>query len=148
MSFAKHFKELLENLDLTQAGLSRASGIPSSLISEYYNGIKKPALANIIVIANAMNIPIDMLVGNLNDNTPIVLNDMEKKLINSIREMNVEQRFKVYDYAAFAESKSMRSMPPVNREVALAARDGNVDKKREFIKQNDKKPDTSEDEFE
>ena len=148
MSFAKLFKEHLKNQDLSQAEVSRASGVPSSLISEYCKGTKKPALANIIHIANAMRLPMDILVGNLNDNELMVLNDMEKKLIDSIRKMNVEQRFKVYDYAAFIASKSTRRMPPVNQDVALAARDGNVDKKREFIKPNTKKPDTSEDEFE
>lgn len=44
MDFPTTLKMLLDNKDMTQADLSRSSGIPTSLISNYARGLKRPRL--------------------------------------------------------------------------------------------------------
>lgn len=61
--FKSILARLLEDKDLTQADLCRKTGIPTSLMSNYMKGSKSPALSNAILIAEALNVSLDILSG-------------------------------------------------------------------------------------
>ena len=63
MGFNENLKLLLLEKNMKQADLRRMTGIQTSLMSEYINGRKSPTIGNAILIADALNISLDDLVG-------------------------------------------------------------------------------------
>lgn len=63
MGFNENLKQLLQDRKLKQADLCRMTGIQTSLMSEYLGGKKSPTIRNAILIADALNISLDTLVG-------------------------------------------------------------------------------------
>ena len=63
MGFNENLKLLLLEKNMKQADLCRMTGIQTSLMSEYINGRKSPTIGNAILIADALNISLDDLVG-------------------------------------------------------------------------------------
>lgn len=63
MGFDENLKWLLIEKNLKQADLCRLTGIQTSLMSEYISGKKSPAIGNAILIADALDISLDTLVG-------------------------------------------------------------------------------------
>lgn len=63
MGFNEQLKLLLINKNLKQADLCRLTGIQTSLMSEYISGKKSPAIGNAVLIADALNVSLDTLVG-------------------------------------------------------------------------------------
>lgn len=63
MGFNENLKLLLLEKNIKQADLCRMTGIQTSLMSEYINGRKSPTIGNAILIADALNISLDDLVG-------------------------------------------------------------------------------------
>lgn len=63
MSFNDNLKLLLKDKNLKQADLCRMTGIQTSLMSDYLGGKKNPTIGNAILIADALNISLDTLVG-------------------------------------------------------------------------------------
>ena len=61
MSFADSLKAAASDKSLKQADICRATGIPSSLISDYFNDIRKPGFDHLFNIARALNITVDEL---------------------------------------------------------------------------------------
>lgn len=90
-------RDLLVEKDLSQADLSRATGIPTSLISNYLSGKKSPSLTNSILLANALHVTLDELAGVTKRvknnpssevdaaNDTSVATDIEDDLLDSIR---------------------------------------------------------------
>lgn len=63
MGFNDNLKLLLKDKNLKQADLCRMTGIQTSLMSDYLGGKKSPTIGNAILIADALNISLDLLVG-------------------------------------------------------------------------------------
>ena len=63
MKFQTRLKEILAERELKQADLCRATGIPTSLMSNYVKGKASPTLDNAIKIAEKLNVTLDELVG-------------------------------------------------------------------------------------
>lgn len=63
MDFGKNLKCLLIEKHLKQADLCRMTGIQTSLMSEYIGGKKSPTIGNAILMADALDISLDTLVG-------------------------------------------------------------------------------------
>lgn len=63
MGFNDNLKLLLKDRNLKQADLCRMTGIQTSLMSDYLGGKKSPTIGNAILIADALNISLDTLVG-------------------------------------------------------------------------------------
>lgn len=63
MGFNEQLKLLLINKNLKQADLCRMTGIQTSLMSEYISGKKSPTIGNAVLIADALNVSLDTLVG-------------------------------------------------------------------------------------
>jgi transcriptional regulator with XRE-family HTH domain len=62
MTFADNLKAVLADRNLKQADLCRMTGIPSSLISDYFNDVRKPGFDHLFNIARALNLTVDELV--------------------------------------------------------------------------------------
>lgn len=63
MNISEILANLLREKNLKQADLSRLTGIPTSLISNYIKGIKSPTLTNSIKLAEALGVSVDELAG-------------------------------------------------------------------------------------
>lgn len=63
MGFSESLKILLLERNMKQADLCHLTDIKSSLMSEYISGKKSPAIGNAILIADALDISLDTLVG-------------------------------------------------------------------------------------
>lgn len=70
MGFNDNLKLLLKDRNLKQADLCRMTGIQTSLMSDYLGGKKSPTIGNAILIADALNISLDTLVGKDTYSTP------------------------------------------------------------------------------
>lgn len=70
MGFNDNLKLLLKNRNLKQADLCRMTGIQTSLMSDYLGGKKSPTIGNAILIADALNISLDTLVGKSTYSSP------------------------------------------------------------------------------
>lgn len=63
MGFCNNLKLLLHDRNLKQVDLCRKTGIQTSLMSAYIGGKKSPTIGNAILIADALDISLDTLVG-------------------------------------------------------------------------------------
>lgn len=70
MDVKTKLSELLEEKGMKQADLSRITGIPTSLISNYLKGVKSPSLSNAVTLASALNVTVDELAGLSNEDAP------------------------------------------------------------------------------
>jgi transcriptional regulator with XRE-family HTH domain len=70
MNFSRTLKAILNERQLKQADLCRMTGIQTSLMSDYLNDKKSPAITNAILIADALGISLDTLVGKKNTAAP------------------------------------------------------------------------------
>lgn len=67
MTISETLSKLLDERDLKQADLSRMTGIPTSLISNYIKGTKSPSLSNAVALSKAFGVSIDTLAGLTDD---------------------------------------------------------------------------------
>ena len=63
MGFHENLTVLLKDRNLTQAELCRQTGVQTSLMSEYLSGKKSPTIRNAALIADALSITLDALIG-------------------------------------------------------------------------------------
>lgn len=88
MNNANYFKlklnKLMKENRISQADLSRVTGIPTSLISNYVTGKKSPALSNAKIISDALGVSMDELAGNMS-HFDERLTEEEKELIELYR---------------------------------------------------------------
>lgn len=70
MSFNDNLELLLNERNLKQADLCRMTGIQTSLMSNYLGGKKSPTIGNAILIADALNVSLDTLVGKATYSSP------------------------------------------------------------------------------
>lgn len=87
MDFSTNLRNILEKKQLKQADLCRMTGIQTSLMSDYIKGKKSPAISNAILIADALNMSLDILVGkdktsieNIESENSFELNERFKKI--------------------------------------------------------------------
>ncbi len=67
MEFSKRLFYILSNANISNAELSRATGISTARISNFYNGKDMPSLNNALTLANYFKCSMDFLLG-LSDN--------------------------------------------------------------------------------
>ena len=93
-AFSRALVELMKRNGMSQADLSRVSGVKKSAISTYVNDTSEPSLINARKIADALNVRIDMMVGlePLGDSGRLQLNDDERELIDLYRSTDARGR--------------------------------------------------------
>lgn len=65
--FSTVFVELLQSKKVSAYQLSKDTGIPQSLLSNYRSGKKKPTIENLKKIANYFNVTVEYLIGEENE---------------------------------------------------------------------------------
>ena len=60
-TFAKNLKQVMKDKDITQTELSRKTGIGKSSISQYLSGKNIPSKQKVVVLAEALDVPVDLL---------------------------------------------------------------------------------------
>lgn len=93
-AFSRALVELMKRNGMSQADLSRISGVKKSAISTYVNDTSEPSLINARKIADALNVRIDMMVGlePSGDLGRLQLNDDEQELIDVYRSTDARGR--------------------------------------------------------
>lgn len=61
--FALQLKGIRQNYGWTQNELACQVGIPASVIAHYENGRRSPSLRNLVRLADALNVSVDLLLG-------------------------------------------------------------------------------------
>lgn len=65
--FRERFEKILSDKQITMYKLSKDTGIPSSLLSNYKNGKRTPSSENIIKISKYLEVSADYLLGRTDD---------------------------------------------------------------------------------
>lgn len=63
--FDEWFRDALASREMSQSDFARRSGISTSLVSNWFNGQRIPTLLSAKAIANALNVPIELVLGRL-----------------------------------------------------------------------------------
>ena len=69
MDFSERLKKLRKQAGLTQVELAGKLGIVQSSYADWERGKKKPTQANLVKIAQILNVSVDYLVGNSEEKT-------------------------------------------------------------------------------
>lgn len=100
--FSIRFKDLRQNMQLTQDELSNKLGISRSTIGMYETGKREPDYDSLTDIADYFNVDIGYLLGT-QDVTHLAkgISSSEQKLLETARELNDEGQEVLIDYASF-----------------------------------------------
>lgn len=104
MKFKNRIKELMSERKVKQADLCRETNISTALMSNYVTGRVSPSLENAILIASALDVTLDELVGRVAN---VQLNEDEQEIIRKYRELNDEERGQVSSYLEFIHTKKI-----------------------------------------
>lgn len=61
--FSRRLSFCMKQQKLNGAELSALSGVTTAAISRYINGLREPSVSNVILLANALNVSVDYLLG-------------------------------------------------------------------------------------
>lgn len=75
MEVGKKIREIRKEKKLTQKELGKACGIDEANIRKYENGKQKPKVENLKKIADALDVPIQILLGLSQDQTHVIVED-------------------------------------------------------------------------
>lgn len=92
--FGERLTYYLELKGMTQAELSRKSSVSTGLISKYVTSNSNPTVPNLVLIANALNVSVDDLLG-----TSLNVTKTEEALRILMHNMNEAGQARVLDYA-------------------------------------------------
>lgn len=120
MEFEKSFSRILKSLTraagMKQADLCRCTDIPTSLMSDYFQGKKIPALRNAKLIAAALGVTLDTLCGK--DRVPQKEQAEgrdegadEQMLLVRYRRLNSSGQSRLEEYLDMLEKNPVFSMP-------------------------------------
>ena len=66
-TFAHRLKQTMKERDMTQTDLSRITGLGKSSISQYVSGKNIPSRGNMKIIADALEVSVEWLIGNFEE---------------------------------------------------------------------------------
>jgi len=104
--FQIRLEQAMNEAGMTQAELSRKSGIPESTISSYRSGLYSPRNKKLYAMATAMNVSPSWLMGydlEINENT------LDLALQSLWTEMTDDQKAKALDYMRYITSDRTKS---------------------------------------
>lgn len=89
MQFHEILAQLMDEQGISQSQLCRMTGIATSAMSHYVRGETEPSFTKAITIAHALNVPVDMLAGKVDQ--PALTSD-EQQLVDLYRAMTPQYR--------------------------------------------------------
>ncbi len=109
MDIFDRIMELLSQNNMTQADLSRATGISTGLISQWKKRMQSPSAEKLKIIADYFHVSTDYLLGSENKKTPTAPNDGGnsdqdiRRIERARNRMSEEEKEKMMDilHAAF-----------------------------------------------
>lgn len=107
MEFKNRITELLKEKGMTQADVCKITGLPSSLLSNYATGKASPSLERAILIADALNVTLDELVGRL---VKVELDETEQEIISKFRELDESEKAEVGNYLDYIYTKHTKKI--------------------------------------
>lgn len=121
MKIAHRIKEAMKDNDMTQADLSRISGISKSTLSEWISGKYEPKQNNIYILSKALKVNPTWLMGlevqkEIKEDISLIYNQLEAK----------RQR-RVYNFAEHQLEEQQRVKPTVYVISKLSAGTGIID---------------------
>lgn len=122
MGFSDNLKLIIKNRNLKQAELCRMTGIQTSLMSDYLGGKKSPTIGNAVIIADALSISLDTLVGKETSSTPEKqqreerdLSPIQQKLISEIEQMDEADLVAVISFMSSLEEYKKSFVKPAEK---------------------------------
>jgi len=111
--FPERLKLAREKAGLSQAELSRRSGLQPSVISHFETSARRPSFENLRRIADALDVTTDYLLGRVDDRQSLGAMD---KLHRHVNEMTVEDKefFEVMAERLAQRAKQRRKKEPDN----------------------------------
>lgn len=97
MGFNENLKQLLKDRQMKQADLCRMTGIQTSLMSDYLGGKKSPTIGNAILIADALNISLDTLVGKSTLTEEKEVPGVLAELYSAVQGLSVDEQLYLLD---------------------------------------------------
>lgn len=85
--FGNHLQRLLDERGLSQADLSKLTGIRASSISDWINGVYYPKQDKRLLVARVLNIPPDRLYA-LDEDEPLAEGDYWKDKYKELKELS------------------------------------------------------------
>ena len=109
MDIFDRIMELLSQNNMTQADLSRATGISTGLISQWKKRMQSPSAEKLKIVADYFHVSTDYLLGSENKKTPTAPNDGGnsdqdiRRIERARNRMSEEEKEKMMDilHAAF-----------------------------------------------
>ena len=121
MKIAHRIKEAMKDNDMTQADLSRISGISKSTLSEWISGKYEPKQNNIYILSKALKVNPTWLMG-------LEVQKETKEDISIIYDqLEVKRQRRVYDFAEHQLEEQQRVKPTVYVISKLSAGTGIID---------------------
>lgn len=125
-SFNNRLKSIITSRNITQANLSRMTGITQSSISDWLRGIYEPKQDKVDIVARALGVSPSYLMGWEDDNkdaaregtlnfTSENISGEEKELLETYRNFSEEGREKVLDYVRDLERTGLYIKNSENR---------------------------------
>lgn len=80
--FARRLRNILKQKNLTQTDLSKKTGLTMSAISHYVNAVQCPHSTALVLIADALNVGTDYLLGRTDEteDTFAIIKEQEKTI--------------------------------------------------------------------
>lgn len=115
-TFSERLKKSRKSKNITQAELSKLSGVTSATISAYESADNNkgcnPSLANAIKLANSLNVSLDWLCGTTSNKSDIGITDFLKTLVKLREKTNIS-----IDSIDIAKDEHNYLVPNAFREV-------------------------------
>ncbi len=116
VQIGSRIKKLRKNKGLTQKKMSELTGIPYSTYSNYENNNREPGAAQLIKIADALDISLQNLVTPGSITTEMILDTDEEAtlyldILNNLEKMNINGIKEIEHYTKYLLSNSKYTEP-------------------------------------
>ena len=115
-NFAERLKITRKECGLTQKDVAKALGMSEGGYNSYEKAKREPNIDKLWKLANLFNVSADFLINTNKYNKNVVLNDIEKKLLEIFRKLNLQGQEYIMQTIDMAKDKYIKSDSVVNME--------------------------------
>lgn len=96
--------EILDERKMSGSKLTEAIGIPSSTLSSWKKGDRKPKYEAVVAIADFLNVPVDYLMGTSSQEQ-----ELDLRIQAEVRQLSDQEKADVLKYIKFLQSSKPAS---------------------------------------